>query len=121
MGSTSNYFGVPGAREYTISLNATEDAERFRLNMLKLLLHAEARKADTPDSSVDIVIIGGGATGVELAAELREASSIYATYGFQRLNPRTDLRITVLEGAPRIEVASADAAAFQAAAARLAG
>jgi NADH dehydrogenase len=41
VGSTSNYFGVPGAREHTISLNATEDAERFRLRLLRLLAQAE--------------------------------------------------------------------------------
>ena len=102
VGSTSNYFGVPGAREHTISLNATEDAERFRLKLLKLLSMAELRKETKADASVDIVIIGGGATGVELAAELREASGVYAAYGFQRLHAIKDVRITLLEGAPRI-------------------
>ena len=102
VGSTSNYFGVPGAKDHTISLNATEDAERFRLKLLKLLTNVELRKDKEPDASVNIVIIGGGATGVELAAELREASGVYATYGFHRLNAIKDVRITLLEGAPRI-------------------
>ena len=150
VGSTSNYFGVPGAREHTISLNATEDAERFRLRLLRLLARtAEAKGegaanpgvavakaigsgtfdsdvvpanaapqaaqrddavavADTghaprsPAGGLDIVIIGGGATGVELAAELREAAGAYAAYGFNRLQVQRDVRITLLEGAPRI-------------------
>jgi NADH dehydrogenase len=103
VGSTSNYFGVPGAREHTISLNATEDAERFRLRLLRLLAQAEQQKEDGAlDSGLDIVIIGGGATGVELAAELREASGAYAAYGFRRLQVKRDVRITLLEGAPRI-------------------
>lgn len=102
VGSVSNYFGVPGAREHTISLNATEDAERFRLKMLELLTMAEMRKETGHEAGVDIVIIGGGATGVELAAELREASGVYADYGFRRLDPGRDVRITLLEGAPRI-------------------
>ncbi|MCS0585106.1 NAD(P)/FAD-dependent oxidoreductase [Massilia pinisoli] len=103
VGSTSNYFGVPGAREHTISLNATEDAERFRLRLLRLLAQVEQQKEDgAADSGLDIVIIGGGATGVELAAELREASGAYAAYGFRRLHVRRDVRITLLEGAPRI-------------------
>ena len=160
VGSTSNYFGVPGAREHTISLNATEDAERFRLRLLRLLAQAAEAKgegganpgvavakavgsgtfesgvvaanaagagaqaataeaalsgnggvstvADTglaprrPANGLDIVIIGGGATGVELAAELREASGAYAAYGFNRLQVQRDVRITLLEGAPRI-------------------
>ncbi|MGZ3182342.1 MAG: NAD(P)/FAD-dependent oxidoreductase [Telluria sp.] len=98
VGSTSNYFGVPGAEEHTIALNAPEDAERFRLSLLKLLARTEGKE----QSSVDIVIIGGGATGVELAAELREASRVYASYGFGRLQPVHDVRITLLEGAPRV-------------------
>jgi NADH dehydrogenase len=55
-----------------------------------------------PADGLDIVIIGGGATGVELAAELREASGAYAAYGFNRLQVQRDVRITLLEGAPRI-------------------
>jgi NADH dehydrogenase len=102
VGSTSNYFGVPGAAEHTISLNATEDAERFRLRLLKLLTLAELKKGVNADAGVDVVIIGGGATGVELAAELREASGVYAAYGFRQLQAERDVRITLLEGAPRI-------------------
>ena len=102
VGSTSNYFGVPGAAEHTISLNATEDAERFRLTLLKLLTLASLKKSAQPDSGVNVVIIGGGATGVELAAELREASGVYAAYGFRQLQAERDVRITLIEGAPRI-------------------
>jgi NADH dehydrogenase len=102
VGSTSNYFGVPGAAEHTISLNATEDAERFRLRLLKLLTLAELKKGVNADAGVDVVIIGGGATGVELAAELREASGVHAAYGFRQLQAERDVRITLLEGAPRI-------------------
>ena len=102
VGSTSNYFGVPGAKEHTISLNATEDAERFRLRLLTQLAQADARRAQGGQGEVDIVIIGAGATGVELAAELREASGVYAAYGFAHLQPQRDVRITLLEGAPRI-------------------
>ena len=101
VGRTSNYFGVPGAREHTISLNATDDAERFRLRLLRLLARAQERQGPE-QGGLDIVIIGGGATGVELAAELREASGVYAAYGFNRLQVQRDVRITLLEGAPRI-------------------
>jgi NADH dehydrogenase len=102
VGSTSNYFGVPGAREHTTSLNATEDAERFRLKLLRMLAAAEQDREQGADAHLDVVIIGGGATGVELAAELREASGAYAAYGFNQLQPQRDVRITLLEGAPRI-------------------
>jgi NADH dehydrogenase len=102
VGSTSNYFGVPGAPEYTISLNATEDAERFRLKLLRLLASADETREEGGQAGLDVVIIGGGATGVELAAELREASGAYAVYGFSHLQARRDVHITLLEGAPRI-------------------
>jgi NADH dehydrogenase len=103
IGSTANYFGVPGAAEFSIALNATEDAERFRLTLLRLLtLAAMQAGGNGASSGVDIVIIGGGATGVELAAELREASGAYTTYDFPSLDARRDVRITLLEGAPRI-------------------
>ena len=105
VGSTSNYFGVPGARENTISLNATEDAERFRLTLLRLMARVEQEMHEAADAAhpgIDIVIIGGGATGVELAAELREASGVYMSYGFRQMDAHRDVRITLLEGAERI-------------------
>jgi NADH dehydrogenase len=102
VGSTSHYFDTPGAAENTISLNTPGDAERFRMEMLKQMTWAENRKEVDPAAGVDVVIIGGGATGVELAAELREASKRYIDYGFRKLDPLQDIRITLLEGAARI-------------------
>ncbi|AEK63245.1 NADH dehydrogenase [Collimonas fungivorans Ter331] len=102
VGSVSNYFGISGAEENTISLNTTEDAEHFRLRLLKMLALADLQKEKDPEAGVDIVIVGGGATGVELAAELRDASSVYTDYDFPHLNPNRDVRITILEGAPRL-------------------
>jgi NADH dehydrogenase len=102
VGSTANYFGIPGAAENSLALNGAEDAERFRLQMLKQMALADLQKEANPSAGIDIVIIGGGATGVELAAELREASKVHRNYGFRRLDPNTDVRITLLEGASRI-------------------
>ncbi|AMP11127.1 pyridine nucleotide-disulfide oxidoreductase family protein [Collimonas arenae] len=102
VGSVSNYFGISGAEENTISLNTTADAEHFRLRLLKMLALADLKKEQNPDAGVDIVIVGGGATGVELAAELRDASGVYTDYDFPHLNPNRDVRITILEGAPRL-------------------
>jgi len=102
VGSQSNYFGVKGAQDYTISLDGPQQAENFRLRMLKQLATLDQRKKDEPDARLDIVIIGAGATGVELAAELREASQVHSRYGFQRIKAAEDVTITILEGAPSI-------------------
>lgn len=102
VGSTANHYNVPGAAEFTLSLNRPADAEHFRLRMLKLLTAADLRKSAGGEGQVRIVIIGGGATGVELAAELREASVVHSRYGFRRIDPHRDVQITLLEGADRI-------------------
>jgi NADH dehydrogenase len=102
VGSVSNDFGVPGVASHAFSLDGPHDAERFRLRMLQLLSLVDVRKTHDPQAVLDIVIIGGGATGVELAAELREASSLHAQYGLRHIDATRDVRIRILEGAPRI-------------------
>ncbi len=102
VGSQSNYFGVKGAQDFTISLDGPQQAESFRLKMLKHLATLDLRKKLDSSASLDIVIIGAGATGVELAAELREASHVHSRYGFSGINAASDVTITILEGAPSI-------------------
>ena len=102
IGSVSNDFGVPGVANHAFSLDGPHDAERFRLRMLQLLSLVDIRKSHDPRAALDIVIIGGGATGVELAAELREASSLHAQYGLRHIDALRDVRIRILEGAARL-------------------
>jgi len=102
IGSVSNDFGVPGVAEHAFSLDGPQDAERFRLRMLRLLSLADLSKPHDASAGLDIVIIGGGATGVELAAELREASAVHSRYGLRHLDAKRDVRIRILEGAPRL-------------------
>lgn len=102
VGSTSNFFGTPGAREHAITLDTPESAEQFRLTMLQAMVKVDQAKASDPQARLHIVIVGGGATGVELAAELQEASRLVAAYGLTHFDPRQDLAIRIVEGAPRI-------------------
>jgi NADH dehydrogenase len=102
LGSVANDFGVEGVAQHAFSLDGPHDAERFRLRMLRLLSLADVTKARDPTAGLDIVIIGGGATGVELAAELREASAVRSRYGLRHIEARRDVRIRILEGAPRL-------------------
>ncbi|OZI19882.1 FAD-dependent oxidoreductase [Bordetella genomosp. 9] len=102
VGSTSNFFGTRGAREHAITLDTPESAEQFRLTMLQAMVKVDQAKASDPRARLHIAIVGGGATGVELAAELHEASRLVAAYGLSNFDPRRDLAIRIIEGAPRI-------------------
>jgi NADH dehydrogenase len=102
VGSVSNDFGVKGVAEHAIAIDTPEEAERFHRKLLAASVRADARKAAGGDGHVDIVIIGAGATGVELAAEIRQTTRQHAAYGLDQLDPARDIRITLLEAAPRI-------------------
>ncbi|NDP42571.1 MAG: FAD-dependent oxidoreductase, partial [Aromatoleum sp.] len=62
----------------------------------------DARAAAGRSPAVDIVIIGAGATGVELAAEIRQTTRAHAGYGLDHLNPAKDIHLTLVEAAPQI-------------------
>jgi len=102
VGSVSNDFGVPGVAEHAISLDTQEDAERFHRRLLAACVRANVAADEGRENAVRIVIIGAGATGVELAAEIRHTTRALATYGLDRLDPVHAIRLTILEAAPRI-------------------
>lgn len=104
VGSTSNFFNTPGASEHAIALDSTAQAELFRQRMLhELALIARAREHGiTPGPVLQIGIVGGGATGVELAAELLEAVDSLSFYGTHAIDPEKNLKITLFEGSDRI-------------------
>jgi len=102
VGSVSNDFGIPGVAQNAIPLDVADDAERFHRRLLAACVRADARAANGQPAEVDIVIVGAGATGVELAAELRQTTRMHAGYGLEHLNPGRDIRITLLEAGPRI-------------------
>ena len=102
VGSKSNFFDTPGASEFAQALDSTDQAERFRLKLLHALAKADRRKAEDSGHVLNIAIVGAGATGVELAAELTQACADVAFYGLENLDPAKDVQITLLEGAPRI-------------------
>ena len=101
-GSVSNDFGVPGVAEHAISLDTADDAERFHRLLLAVCVRADSRAATGGTPVVNIVIIGAGATGVELAAEIRQTTRAHAGYGLDHLDTGQDIRLTLLEASPRI-------------------
>ncbi len=102
VGSTNNDFGVPGVATFAISLDTAQDAKRFHRKLLAACVRADDHAAAGDSAGVDIVIIGAGATGVELAAEIRHTTREHAGYGLKHLQTARDVRLTVIEAAPRI-------------------
>jgi NADH dehydrogenase len=102
LGSFGNFFNTPGAEQYAISLDSTDSAEKFRMELLKAMARAGGKSAAGTTPTVNVVIVGGGATGVELAAELHETGQTLSAYGLPHVDATQMLRITVVEGGPRI-------------------
>lgn len=98
IGSTSNDFNTPGVREHCIFLDSPEQANRFRTEMNNEFLKLHAKNGH---GTVDIAIVGAGATGVELSAELHNAVKELRTYGFGDLDS-SKLNVNLVEAGERI-------------------
>jgi len=97
VGSQANDFGTPGAREHCHFIDSRAQAEAFTEALRDAILRVLASKQPR---DLTMAIVGAGATGVELAAEVSNMLDLAAGYGFPGLRQR--LRLTVLEGAERI-------------------
>ncbi len=103
VGSVSNDFGVPGVKEHCTYLDSRDQADRFRTRLLNHCLRVSRAMMKDPgaDEQVRVAIVGGGATGVELAAELYNAAGALAHYGLEVFD-ESRLKVTLLEAGPRI-------------------
>lgn len=116
VGGTSNDFGIPGVTENALFLDNRLQADRFRTKLLNACLRVTHEVAQgQADSMVKITIVGGGATGVELAAELYNAAHALRHYGLEVFD-ETRLKVTLVEAGPRILPALPDKLAEAAAA-----
>jgi NADH:ubiquinone reductase (H+-translocating) len=102
LGSQTNDFGTPGAREHTIMLDSPPAAMRFHQRLVDACLRAQARAKGPGEGRFTVTIIGGGATGVELSAELHMTASVISSYGLQNFHPERDLKLVVVDAAPRL-------------------
>jgi NADH dehydrogenase len=100
-GGVSNDFGVPGVRENCLFLENRDQAEVFRQKLLNQCFRASHLAETGQDSKVGICIVGAGATGVELAAELYNAAHGLRDYGLEVFD-ESRLKVTLLEAGPRI-------------------
>jgi NADH dehydrogenase len=95
-GSRANDFGTPGVAEHCHFIDSLQLADGFNARLRALVARSFAR-----GGNIDIAIVGGGATGVELAAELSRMVELAAGYG-NEAHIRNRLQLTLLESAPRI-------------------
>jgi len=102
VGSQSNDFNTPGAAEHCIMLDTPEMAERFHQCLINQCLHAQAKTPTSGEERFTVTIIGGGATGVELAAELRMTSQILSSYGLVNFPPEKEVNIAIVDLADRV-------------------
>lgn len=98
LGSTSNDFNTAGVKEFCHYLDSREQADIFQQDLLHLYLNAQH---EASSQELNIAIIGAGATGVELAAELVSAKQNFFKYGLNKIDPNK-VKITLIEAAERI-------------------
>ncbi len=99
IGSESNDFGTPGVREHAFTIDNAWEANLFHRRLVNACFRANFA-AD--DRVLHIAIVGAGATGVELAAELHNTIRVLAGYGLESFHPERQIRISVVEAGPRI-------------------
>jgi NADH dehydrogenase len=99
VGGTSNDFGIPGVKEHCMFLDTHEQAERVQRRLLSACLRAQLQDGST-HRKLRIAIVGAGATGVELAAELHKAMHQLIAYGLDRIDPDRDVEVSLIEAAP---------------------
>jgi NADH dehydrogenase len=102
VGSQSNDFGTPGVREHALRLESAADALRFHTRMVNACIRAHAQSTPLAPEQLHVAIIGAGATGVELAAELHRTTREVVAFGLDRVDPDKDIKVTVVEAAPRV-------------------
>src|ERR1700761_6255662 len=117
IGSTTHFFGVEGAQQNSIALDTVGQAELFRKRLIAACMRAEHFAPEPvaagfdevedepgvdPVPRIQVAIVGAGATGVELSAELRNTAQVLSAYGLHKLDPKHDIGIVLIEAGPRI-------------------
>ena len=102
IGSRTHDFNIPGVAEHAIQLDTAEQAERFHRKLVNAFIRAHAQTQERKPGQLQVAIIGAGATGVELAAELHKSVRTLVAYGLERIDADRDVTLNLIEAAPRI-------------------
>lgn len=103
VGSLSNDFGTEGVKEHCFFMDHRTEAERFHEKLMTSCIRADHQRWQGFDADIDVTvaIVGAGATGVELSAELHHSIKQLQAYGLENFG-NEHLYITLLEAGPRI-------------------
>lgn len=102
VGSVGNDFGVPGVKEHCIMLDTPEQAREFHRRHINACLRANTQAAAVAPGQLTVGIVGAGATGVELAAELHDTTRELSAYGMDNIEPDKSLKLLIVEASDRI-------------------
>ena len=102
VGSLSNDFGTPGVSQYAMKLETARDARRFNRRLVNACIRANTQAAPLAPHQLQVAIIGAGATGVELSAELHRTTREVVSFGMNRIDPDKDIRLNLIEAADRV-------------------
>lgn len=99
VGSVSNTFNIKGVAEHCLFLDTTAQAFRFQKQLVETYIKNFAGSGAAENKPLSIVIIGAGATGVELSAQLHEVTNLLGVYGLQESN---NVKLTIIEAATQL-------------------
>jgi NADH dehydrogenase len=102
VGSRSNDFGTPGVEQHALKLETLVDAERFHRRMLDACMRAHAQTTPLQPAQLQVAVIGAGATGVELVAQLHRTTREVVAFGLDRIDPERDIKLHLIEAADRV-------------------
>jgi NADH dehydrogenase len=102
VGSVGNDFGVPGVAEHCIMLDTPDEAREFHRRHINACLRAHTQDREVAPGQLTVGIVGAGATGVELAAELHDTTRELSSYGLEKIDPDKSLKLLIVEASDRI-------------------
>ncbi len=101
LGGQPNFFGIPGVEEHALHMRGVEDAEHIRNRVIERFEEVSLMRGEAPESKLTFVVIGGGATGTEVASEIHTLVHESLAPDYPNIDPNR-VRVFLLEGAPQI-------------------
>jgi len=101
VGSVTADFGTPGVKDNCYFLDSLKQADVFHSELLDEFLRVNQALEDGKDAELSLAIVGGGATGVELAAELIHSVSLLSIYGLKHLD-KNHFKVRLIEAGERL-------------------